>query len=80
MQKVVSITSIGVILVVSITAIISTFGFHDHHNRKVFVGSIGLVASVAMYASPLVVVVSFIYILGYFVRMMHLYVTHIHIV
>ncbi|KAM7463711.1 hypothetical protein LguiA_031832 [Lonicera macranthoides] len=55
-KKVVSITSIGVILVVSITAIISTFGFHDHHYRKVFVGSIGLVASVAMYGSPLVVV------------------------
>ena len=47
-----------VILVCSITAIISAFVFHDHHHRKVFVGTVGLVASVAMYAAPLVVVVS----------------------
>ncbi|XP_022158032.1 bidirectional sugar transporter SWEET3b [Momordica charantia] len=33
---------------------ISTFVLHTHHLRKLFVGSIGLVASVAMYASPLV--------------------------
>ncbi|KAL9240520.1 hypothetical protein vseg_014728 [Gypsophila vaccaria] len=39
-----------------ITALISAFLFHDHHQRKVFVGSIGLVASVAMYGSPLVAV------------------------
>ncbi|XP_022734187.1 bidirectional sugar transporter SWEET3-like [Durio zibethinus] len=45
-----------VILLFSITAIISAFVFHDHHHRKVFVGTVGLVASVAMYASPLVVV------------------------
>ncbi|XWS50398.1 hypothetical protein CRYUN_Cryun12cG0084300 [Craigia yunnanensis] len=44
-----------VILVFSITAIISAFVFHDHHHRKVFVGTVGLVASVAMYAAPLVV-------------------------
>ncbi|XP_022773928.1 bidirectional sugar transporter SWEET3-like [Durio zibethinus] len=45
-----------VILVFSITAIISAFVFHDHHHRKVFVGTVGLVASVAMYAAPLVIV------------------------
>ncbi|XP_059306826.1 bidirectional sugar transporter SWEET3b [Lycium ferocissimum] len=38
------------------TGIISAFLFHDHRSRKVFVGSVGFVASVAMYASPLVVV------------------------
>ncbi|XP_031257079.1 bidirectional sugar transporter SWEET3 [Pistacia vera] len=52
----VAATLIPVILVFSITAIISGFLFHDHHHRKVFVGSVALVASVAMYGSPLVVV------------------------
>ncbi|XVF53440.1 hypothetical protein PTKIN_Ptkin05aG0099600 [Pterospermum kingtungense] len=45
-----------VILVFSVTAIISAFLFHDHHHRKVFVGIVGLVSSVSMYAAPLVVV------------------------
>ncbi|KAA3459919.1 bidirectional sugar transporter SWEET3-like [Gossypium australe] len=43
-------------VIFTVTAIISAFVFHDHHHRKVFVGTIGLVASVAMYAAPLVVV------------------------
>ncbi|PPS14064.1 hypothetical protein GOBAR_AA06527 [Gossypium barbadense] len=47
-----------VMVIFTVTAIISAFVFHDHHHRKVFVGTIGLVASVAMYAAPLVVVVS----------------------
>ncbi|KAK9045159.1 hypothetical protein V6N11_059048 [Hibiscus sabdariffa] len=45
-----------VIVLCSTTAIISAYVFHDHHRRKVFVGTVGLVASVAMYAAPLVVV------------------------
>ncbi|XP_042984727.1 bidirectional sugar transporter SWEET3-like [Carya illinoinensis] len=45
-----------VIVIFCTTSIISVFSFHDHHHRKLFVGSIGLVASVAMYGSPLVVV------------------------
>ncbi|KAG4184287.1 hypothetical protein ERO13_A09G163600v2 [Gossypium hirsutum] len=45
-----------VMVIFTVTAIISAFVFHDHHHRKVFVGTIGLVASVAMYAAPLVVV------------------------
>ncbi|GAB4858414.1 Bidirectional sugar transporter sweet3 [Ancistrocladus abbreviatus] len=45
-----------VIAVFCTTASISTFVFHDHHDRKVFVGSVGLAASMAMYGSPLVVV------------------------
>ncbi|KAJ4705880.1 Bidirectional sugar transporter SWEET [Melia azedarach] len=52
----VAATLIPVILVFCITAVISALAFHDHHNRKVFVGSIALVASIAMYGSPLVVV------------------------
>ncbi|KAB1204984.1 Bidirectional sugar transporter SWEET3 [Morella rubra] len=45
-----------VIIVFCTTSIVSAFAFHDHHHRKLFVGSVGLVASVAMYGSPLVVV------------------------
>ena len=41
-----------------ITAIISAFVFHDHHHRKIFIGSVGLLASATMYGSPLVVMVS----------------------
>lgn len=47
---------IPVILVFCITALVSAFVFHDHHHRKLFVGSIGLGASVTMYGSPLVAV------------------------
>lgn len=49
--------TIGVILVACVVGVISAFVFDDHGRRKAFVGSIGLVASVAMYASPLVVMV-----------------------
>lgn len=52
---------IPVILVFCITALVSAFVFHDHHHRKLFVGSIGLGASVTMYGSPLVAVVSHLF-------------------
>ncbi|KAJ6868184.1 hypothetical protein NC651_033284 [Populus alba x Populus x berolinensis] len=52
----VALTVIPVILVFCITAAISLFSFHDHHHRKIFVGSVALVTSVVMYGSPLVVV------------------------
>ncbi|XP_028121746.1 bidirectional sugar transporter SWEET3-like [Camellia sinensis] len=55
-KKKVTMITIPVILIFCITPTISTFAFRDHHNRKVFVGTIGLVASVVMYDSPLVVV------------------------
>lgn len=56
-QKIkVAAMALGVLTFFIIIAIVSTFIFHDHHHRKVFVGSIGLVASVAMYGSPLVAV------------------------
>ncbi|KAK2653788.1 hypothetical protein Ddye_013644 [Dipteronia dyeriana] len=45
-----------VLLMFCIIAAISAFLFHNHRNRKVFVGSVGLMACVAMYGSPLVVV------------------------
>ncbi|KAG2709709.1 hypothetical protein I3760_05G253900 [Carya illinoinensis] len=52
----VTVTVTPVILVSCTTFIVSSFAFHDHRHRKLFVGSVGLVASVAMYGSPLVVV------------------------
>ncbi|KAK2996313.1 hypothetical protein RJ639_025729, partial [Escallonia herrerae] len=55
MQKKLGILTIAVVLVFCITVVISAFVFHDHHHRKVFVGSIAVVASVAMYGSPLIV-------------------------
>ncbi|KAK1576242.1 hypothetical protein Q3G72_012185 [Acer saccharum] len=53
-MKVVAVV-IPVLLLFCGSVVISAFVFHDHHYRKVFVGSVGLVACVAMYGSPLVV-------------------------
>jgi len=39
------------------TTFVSSFALHDHTHRKVFVGSVGLVASASMYGSPLVAMV-----------------------
>nr|GME13308.1 bidirectional sugar transporter sweet3 [Ipomoea batatas] len=55
-KKKVALMMIPVVGMVLATMAISTFSFHDHRRRKVFVGSVGLVASVSMYSSPLVVV------------------------
>lgn len=55
-QKLVCLMSLLVIALFSTTALLSSFMFHDHPHRKVFVGSVGLVASIAMYSSPLVAV------------------------
>ncbi|KAK4431358.1 Bidirectional sugar transporter SWEET3 [Sesamum alatum] len=55
-KKKVAMLTIPVLLVSCLVAILSAFLLHDHHHRKAFVGSVGLVASVAMYGSPLVVV------------------------
>ncbi|CAI9092509.1 OLC1v1027765C1 [Oldenlandia corymbosa var. corymbosa] len=43
-----------VIVAFSSSALLSAYAFHGHSQRKTFVGSIGLIASVAMYGSPLV--------------------------
>ncbi|KAI3458033.1 hypothetical protein Pfo_014696 [Paulownia fortunei] len=55
-KKKVAMLTIPVLLVSCLIAILSAFVFHDHRHRKAFVGSVGLVASVAMYGSPLVAV------------------------
>ncbi|XP_058206113.1 bidirectional sugar transporter SWEET3 isoform X2 [Rhododendron vialii] len=54
-DKKVAMMIVPAILVFCVTATISAFLFHGHHHRKVFVGSVGLIASMAMYGSPLVV-------------------------
>ncbi|XP_054799848.1 bidirectional sugar transporter SWEET3-like [Prosopis cineraria] len=51
----VALTAMPVIVAFCIIAIVSNFAFHDSRQRKLLVGSIGLGVSVAMYASPLVV-------------------------
>ncbi|KAF7147978.1 hypothetical protein RHSIM_Rhsim03G0199300 [Rhododendron simsii] len=53
--KKVAMMIVPAILVFCVTATISAFLLHGHHHRKVFVGSVGLIASMAMYSSPLVV-------------------------
>ncbi|KAE9464758.1 hypothetical protein C3L33_03319, partial [Rhododendron williamsianum] len=54
--KKVAMMTVPVVLVICITATISAFIFHDHHHRKLFVGSVVLLSSAALYASPLVAV------------------------
>ncbi|KAJ4951241.1 hypothetical protein NE237_028073 [Protea cynaroides] len=54
-KKVVALVAASVITAICITGLVSTFAFHSHRQRKAFVGSIGLVASIVMYGSPLVV-------------------------
>uniref|UniRef100_A0A0E0KZU2 Bidirectional sugar transporter SWEET n=2 Tax=Oryza punctata TaxID=4537 RepID=A0A0E0KZU2_ORYPU len=43
-----------ILAVFCMTVFFSSFSIHNHHIRKVFVGSVGLVSSVSMYGSPLV--------------------------
>lgn len=57
-QVEVAAATVSVASAFTIFAIISASVFRDHHHRKMFIGSIGLVASAAMYGSPLVAVVS----------------------
>ncbi|XXG89878.1 hypothetical protein AAC387_Pa12g1775 [Persea americana] len=45
---------VPVFVIFFVTAFVSTFAVHDHHHRKLLVGSVGLVASVAMSGAPLV--------------------------
>ncbi|CAN1267656.1 Bidirectional sugar transporter SWEET3 [Linum perenne] len=54
----VAVILVPVILAFSIISAVSAFVLHDHHLRKVFVGTVGVVASAAMYSSPLVAMVS----------------------
>nr|KYP63825.1 Protein RUPTURED POLLEN GRAIN 1 [Cajanus cajan] len=57
-KRKVAITAIPVLLLFSIIVAVSAFAFHDNRHRKLLVGSIGSGVSVAMYTSPLVVMVS----------------------
>ncbi|KAM6586642.1 hypothetical protein CsatA_009247 [Cannabis sativa] len=52
----VAVGTICVITAFCIIALVSSFVFHDHHHRKIFVGTVGLFVATAMYGSPLVVV------------------------
>ncbi|KAI4307143.1 hypothetical protein L6164_030360 [Bauhinia variegata] len=51
----VAMVAIPVLLVFMAAALVSVFAFQDHRQRKLVVGSTGLVVSVAMYGSPLIV-------------------------
>ncbi|KAG7534034.1 SWEET sugar transporter [Arabidopsis thaliana x Arabidopsis arenosa] len=51
----VGVTLVPVIVVFGLTTAISAVVFDDHRHRKSFVGSFGLVASISMYGSPLIV-------------------------
>ncbi|XP_068660950.1 bidirectional sugar transporter SWEET3b-like [Aristolochia californica] len=53
-KKLVSSLAASVLVVFVTTALVSAFALHDHHHRKVLVGSIGVLASVSMYGSPLI--------------------------
>ncbi|XP_038874563.1 bidirectional sugar transporter SWEET3 isoform X2 [Benincasa hispida] len=53
-KKKVGLRLVGVITIFCCVGMISAFVLKTHHLRKLFVGCIGLVASIAMYASPLV--------------------------
>ncbi|XP_077224498.1 bidirectional sugar transporter SWEET3a-like isoform X2 [Tasmannia lanceolata] len=55
-KKRVSLMLFPVIVVSCVTALVSTLALHDHQSRKVLVGSVGVVSTVIMQASPLVVV------------------------
>ncbi|XP_026397834.1 bidirectional sugar transporter SWEET3-like isoform X1 [Papaver somniferum] len=55
-KKMVCLLLIHVVMVFCITPCVSAFALKDHRHRKVLVGCVGLVASVSMYASPLIVV------------------------
>ncbi|WZZ20991.1 hypothetical protein YC2023_122378 [Brassica napus] len=51
----VGVIFVRVIVVFGLTTAISAVVFEDHRHRKSFVGSVGLVASISMYGSPLIV-------------------------
>lgn len=54
----VAMITFPILLVFCAIALASSFAFPDHRHRKNLVGSVGLGVSIAMYASPLIVMVS----------------------
>ncbi|XP_056849493.1 bidirectional sugar transporter SWEET3 isoform X1 [Raphanus sativus] len=51
----VGVIFVPVMVVFGLTTAISAVVFDDHRHRRSFVGSVGLVASISMYGSPLIV-------------------------
>jgi hypothetical protein len=58
LQKFVVLMVSLVVAMLCVIVSLSSFMFHTHHKRKLFVGSIGIVTSMSMYCAPLVAVVS----------------------
>lgn len=58
LQKFVVLMASLVVAMLCVIVSLSSFIFHTHHTRKLFVGSIGIVTSMSMYSAPLVAVVS----------------------
>lgn len=56
-QKTAILMMVPATVLFTMTVFVSSFLLHDHRHRKVFVGSVGLVASISMYSSPLVAMV-----------------------
>ncbi|MCL7037093.1 hypothetical protein MKW94_025674, partial [Papaver nudicaule] len=56
-KKMVCLLLLHALMLFCITASVSAFTLEDHRHRKMLVGCVGLVASVSMYASPLIAVV-----------------------
>ncbi|XP_020096877.1 bidirectional sugar transporter SWEET3b isoform X2 [Ananas comosus] len=55
-KKTAILMMVPVTVLFTMTVFVSSFLLHDHRHRKVFVGTIGLVASISMYSSPLIAV------------------------
>ncbi|KAK3137265.1 hypothetical protein QOZ80_5BG0450040 [Eleusine coracana subsp. coracana] len=55
-KKFVVVMVSSILAIFSITVLLSSIVMHTHHIRKLFVGSIGMVAGMSMYSSPLVAV------------------------
>ena len=52
----------GVFVMFVTIAIISLCVVHDHEHKKVLVGTVGMIGIVIIYASPLSIIVSILYI------------------
>ena len=45
----------GVLVLFAVLALISAFALHDHKNRKFMIGIVGILSSIGLYGSPLLV-------------------------
>ncbi|TVU16957.1 hypothetical protein EJB05_32961, partial [Eragrostis curvula] len=55
-KKLVMLMVSSILAIFGVTVLLSSIMIHTHHIRKLFVGSIGMVAAMSMYSSPLVAV------------------------